>query len=58
MSDVRHETISLVNIQCLYPGDILSVAGGDYNTLAISGGVVAVHIQWICNLDLDFMQHC
>ena len=36
----------------------MSAAGGDYKTLSISGGVVAVHIQWICNLDWDFMENC
>ena len=23
-----------------------------------SGGVVAIHIQWICNLDFDFEENC
>ena len=39
-------------------GEIVSAAGGDYDKLSISGGVVAVHIQWICNLDWDFMENC
>ena len=36
----------------------MTAAGGDYSQLATRGGVVAVHIQWICNLDWDFMKHC
>ena len=39
-------------------GEIVSAAGGDYTSLAVSGGVVAVHIQWLCNLDYDFLQYC
>ena len=39
-------------------GDIVRAAGGDYSTLATTGGVLAVHVQWSCNLDLDFMENC
>jgi len=39
-------------------GDMVTAAGGNYSTLAITGGVVAVHIQWRCNLDFDFHKHC
>ena len=39
-------------------GEIVAAAGGDYTSMSISGGVVAVQIQWICNLDFDFMQNC
>jgi len=39
-------------------GAIVAAAGGNYTTLAVNGGVVAVHIQWICNLDWDFLQYC
>ena len=37
---------------------MVEAAGGDYEKLSVTGGVVAVHIQWICNLDFDFMEHC
>jgi len=39
-------------------GDMVRAAGGDYNKLSVGGGVVAIHIQWICNLDWDFMKYC
>ena len=39
-------------------GEIVDAAGGDYTSLSIGGGVVAVQIQWICNLDFDFMENC
>ena len=39
-------------------GDMVTAAGGDYNRLSVGGGVVAIHIQWICNLDWDFMKYC
>ena len=44
----------------LFPitGDIVFAAGGNYSTLAITGGVVAVHIHWICNLDFHFQNNC
>ena len=42
----------------LIPGDIVAAAGGNYSTLAVTGGVVAIHIQWVCNLDFDFYQNC
>ena len=41
-----------------FSGDMVTAAGGDYRKLSVSGGVVAIHIQWICNLDWDFMRHC
>ena len=37
---------------------MVTAAGGNYRQLSVSGGVVAIHIQWICNLDWDFMRHC
>ena len=37
---------------------MVEAAGGNYTQLSVGGGVVAVHIQWICNLDWDFLQHC
>ena len=39
-------------------GDMVRSAGGNYTQLSVSGGVVAIHIQWICNLDWDFMKYC
>ena len=36
----------------------MRAAGGDYTRLSVGGGVVAIHIQWICNLDWDFMKYC
>jgi hypothetical protein len=39
-------------------GEIVEAAGGNYSILAITGGVVAVHIEWICNLDFDFHNNC
>ena len=39
-------------------GDMVEAAGGNYSTLATTGGVVAVHIQWKCNLDFDFLKNC
>ena len=39
-------------------GDIVLAAGGDYTSLATMGGVVAVHIMWICDLDWDFTKYC
>jgi len=39
-------------------GDMVTAAGGNYSTLAATGGVVAIHIQWKCNLDFDFLQNC
>jgi hypothetical protein len=43
-----------------YPiiGEIVAAAGGDYTSLSIGGGVVALQIQWIYNLDFDFIQNC
>ena len=37
---------------------MVAAAGGNYTQLSISGGVVAVHIEWICNLDWDFQKYC
>ena len=37
---------------------MVEAAGGNYSTLATTGGVVAVHIQWKCNLDFDFIKNC
>ena len=37
---------------------MVEAAGGNYSTLATTGGVVAVHIQWKCNLDFDFLKNC
>ena len=42
----------------LIAGDMVTAAGGNYSTLAATGGVVAIHIQWKCNLDFDFLQNC
>ena len=42
----------------LRPGDMVTAAGGDYTKLSVGGGVVAIHIQWICNLDWDFLKYC
>ena len=42
----------------IVPGDMVAAAGGNYTQLSISGGVVAVHIEWICNLDWDFQKYC
>ena len=39
-------------------GDMVTAAGGNYSQLSVSGGVVAIHIQWLCNLDWDFMKYC
>ena len=39
-------------------GDMVAAAGGNYTQLSISGGVVAVPIEWICNLDWDFQKYC
>ena len=39
-------------------GDVVQAAGGNYTQLSITGGVVAVHIEWICNLDWDFHRYC
>ena len=36
----------------------MKAAGGNYTTLSINGGVVAIHIKWICNLDFDFQKNC
>ena len=54
----RELIVSLVIIHNSYQGDIVSAAGGNYSTLAVTGGVVAIHIQWICNLDFDFQKNC
>ena len=46
-------------LRCLLrPGDMVTAAGGDYTKLSVGGGVVAIHIQWICNLDWDFLKYC
>ena len=53
---------------------MVSAAGGNYTQLSISGkkslsvydrclimtpgGVVAVHVEWTCNLDWDFNKYC
>jgi len=39
-------------------GDIVEAAGGNYTKMSVKGGVVAIHISWICNLDFDFMKNC
>ena len=39
-------------------GDMVEAAGGNYTTLATTGGVVAIHIKWKCNLDFDFLKNC
>ena len=31
---------------------------GQYEKLAIQGGVVGINIQWNCDLDWDFMKYC
>ena len=31
---------------------------GNYNQLAVMGGVVGIDIQWNCDLDWDFMRYC
>ena len=31
---------------------------GQYEKLAIKGGVVGINIQWNCDLDWDFMKYC
>jgi len=54
--DFTNKTTWLCNIFKL--GDMVLAAGGNYTQLSISGGVVAVHIEWTCNLDWDFEQYC
>ena len=39
-------------------GEVVEAAGGNYTQLSITGGVVAVHIEWTCNLDWDFQRYC
>ncbi|XP_038059541.1 P2X purinoceptor 4-like [Patiria miniata] len=35
-------------------GDIIDATGEDYNALAYSGGVIAISINWDCNLDYNW----
>ena len=44
--------------QIFWLGDIVRLAGGNFTQLSIKGGVISVSIQWRCNLDFDFMEHC
>lgn len=37
-------------------GTIVSVAGQDYDTMAIKGGVIQIVINWDCNLDRDWSE--
>jgi len=49
-------TNSMCNIFRL--GDIVTAAGGNYTAMAVTGGVVAIHIKWICDLNFDFHDNC
>lgn len=39
-------------------GEIVSLAGGNYTSLAIKGGVIGISITWNCDLDWDFDKYC
>ena len=54
---MSQKSIAEVGTVCT-TGDMVEAAGGNYSTLATTGGVVAVHIQWKCNLDFDFIKNC
>ncbi len=34
------------------------LAGEDFNALSVNGAVLAVGIEWDCDLDYDFMRYC
>jgi P2X purinoceptor 3 len=44
--------------QIFWLGDIVRMAGGNFTSLSISGGVVSISIQWKCDLDFDFQENC
>jgi len=39
-------------------GEIVALAGGNYSSLAINGGVIGISITWNCDLDWDFDKYC
>ena len=39
-------------------GDIIELAGGNFTTLALKGGVISVDIKWDCDLDWNFNKYC
>ena len=58
MTLLLSSTINLFLIILSLAGDIVFAAGGNYSSLSITGGVVAVHLHWICNLDFHFQNNC
>jgi len=39
-------------------GEVVELAGGNYTSLSIKGGVVGISIAWNCDLDWDFHKYC
>ena len=39
-------------------GEIVRAAGGDFQKMAIKGGVMGIGITWNCDLDWDFNKYC
>ncbi len=39
-------------------GKMVELAGEDFERLSVNGGVIAVVIEWDCDLDHDFMKYC
>ena len=37
---------------------MVRLAGEDFRELAVNGAVIAVVIEWECDLDHDFMKYC
>ena len=36
----------------------LNYLEGNYNKLALGGGVISINVEWNCNLDWDIMEFC
>ena len=37
---------------------IINLAGEKYSSVALTGAVISVGIDWDCDLDHDFLTHC
>jgi hypothetical protein len=44
--------------QIFWLGEMVELAGGNFSSLSIDGGVISISIQWNCDLDRDFMANC
>ena len=38
--------------------DIVALAGENFSKIAVDGAVIAIGINWNCDLDYDFLKYC